>query len=429
MKTCNTKQFNYVFKYFCLKPFHQAIPLLGKIGAIQSGILFLSYTSSSLLGATYMSKKLGARNALICGTCLYCAYVGCFLFATLNNERTQAVAAVIGALVGGIGGGFIWTAQGSYFAISSEVYAEKAQMSETSATSLLGGIFAFIYLSTEVSLKVLSTIMLEIGYTWHIIFLIYFIVAVMSSFLMYFIYDYRGRVNMSPQEMQASFFSKVTAAGKLLIQDPKMKYMFGLNAAFGFSATFVGSYVSGEFEALAISDNDSKYIGVLSATTSCVAAVCSLLFGAMARKPYIGKGPILILGAMFFFAVGFVFFVVPDPHDWDFRTLLMIYSFQGIGRATFEGTLRATFADMFPTEKEGAFANIILQNGISSTLGYFFFPIVSPQIFEMVVMITSIFAIVGYLKAARINFRQAQRRISLPLMDEDVELVEPVINE
>jgi len=111
MKTCNTKQFNYVFKYFCLKPFHQAIPLLGKIGAIQSGILFLSYTSSSLLGATYMSKKLGARNALICGTCLYCAYVGCFLFATLNNERTQAVAAVIGALVGGIGGGFIWTAQ------------------------------------------------------------------------------------------------------------------------------------------------------------------------------------------------------------------------------------------------------------------------------------------------------------------------------
>jgi len=91
-------------------------------------------------------------------------------------------------------------------------------MSETSATSLLGGIFAFIYLSTEVSLKVLSTIMLEIGYTWHIIFLIYFIVAVMSSFLMYFIYDYRGRVNMSPQEMQASFFSKVTAAGKLLIQ-------------------------------------------------------------------------------------------------------------------------------------------------------------------------------------------------------------------
>jgi len=44
-------------------------------------------------------------------------------------------------------------------------------------------------------------------------------------------------------------------------------------------------------------------------------------------------------------------------------------------------------------------------------------------------MITSIFAIVGYLKAARINFRQAQRRISLPLMDEDVELVEPVINE
>ena len=39
-----------------------------------------------------------------------------------------------------------------------------------------------------------------------------------------------------------------------------MKYMFGLNAAFGFSATFVGSYVSGEFEALAIADERDRIL-------------------------------------------------------------------------------------------------------------------------------------------------------------------------
>ena len=43
----------------------------------------------------------------------------------------------------------------------------------------------------------------------------------------------------------------------------------------------------------------------------------------------------------------------------------------GIGRSTFEGTLKATFADFFPHEKEGAFANIILQNGLASSFGYF----------------------------------------------------------
>ena len=39
-------------------------------------------------------------------------------------------------------------------------------------------------------------------------------------------------------------------------------------------------------------------------------------------------------------------------------------------RATFEGTLKATFADYFSYEKEGAFANIILQNGLSGAIGY-----------------------------------------------------------
>lgn len=86
------------------------MPLLGNAGAIQSGILYLTYTASSILGATYVSKKLGARNALILGMFLYCAYVGCFLFATMS-QKIETTAAVIGALIGGIGGGFIWTAQ------------------------------------------------------------------------------------------------------------------------------------------------------------------------------------------------------------------------------------------------------------------------------------------------------------------------------
>lgn len=134
--------------------------------------------------------------------------------------------------------------------------------------------------------------------------------------------------------------------------------MFGLNAAFGFSASFLASFVGGTFEMIALSDEKSKFIGILSSATPCVAAIFSLFFGFLAQKPRIGKGPILILGATFFFLVGFSFVLVPDPTDWGWPSLLMIYGFQGIGRATYEGTLRATFADMFPSEKEGAFANV-----------------------------------------------------------------------
>ena len=43
---------------------------------------------------------------------------------------------------------------------------------------------------------------------------------------------------------------------------------------------------------------------------------------------------------------------------------------QGIGRSTFECTLKSIFADYFNYEKEGAFANIILQNGFAGSIGY-----------------------------------------------------------
>ena len=49
---------------------------------------------------------------------------------------------------------------------------------------------------------------------------------------------------------------------------------------------------------------------------------------------------------------------------------MKIWFYRIIIRATFEGTLKATFADYFSYEKEGAFANIILQNGLSGAVGY-----------------------------------------------------------
>lgn len=144
--------------------------------------------------------------------------------------------------------------------------------------------------------------------------------------------------------------------------------MIGLNAVFGFTAAFLNSYINGQVVPVALNDPDSKYIGLLSSVVPMVAAAMSLLFGRI--SPIIGKGPILIFGALCFGGVVLPFIVQPDAAKYGWATLIAVYSLHGTGRATFEGTLRATFADYFSYEKEGAFANIILQNGISSGVGY-----------------------------------------------------------
>ena len=57
-----------------------------------------------------MVKRLGARDAMILSMVIYCLYIGCFLLATIFPEY-KYVSAITGASIGGVGAGFLWTAQ------------------------------------------------------------------------------------------------------------------------------------------------------------------------------------------------------------------------------------------------------------------------------------------------------------------------------
>jgi hypothetical protein len=367
---------------------------LGTTGAWQSGILMITYAASALLGATYAVKTLGARNAMTLGMALYCFYVGCFYAATLlgddeqHAETTKVTIAYLGAAIGGIGAGFLWTSQGTYFGQASQDYSEKRRIPVEASNAKLAGYFAFLYLSEELLMRMLSSVLLEFGLaSWGTIFGIYTLVAVGSTLAMPCVYDYQKTNNHNnsinnnnndnnDDNGEGSTFRKATVAIKLLREDPKMKYMIGLNAVFGFTSAFLNSYVNGQVLPVALDDPDSKYVGILTSTVSVVAAVMSLLFGKIGASSGSNNGGnnsngiILMLGALCFGGVVLPFVFQPDAAHYGWWSLLGVYALHGTGRATFEGTLRSTFADYFSYEKEGAFANIILQNGIASGIGY-----------------------------------------------------------
>lgn len=339
---------------------------LGSTGAWQSGILYLTYTLSAVLGATWIVKKLGSRDAIWFGMCLYCVYVGCFWVATrVEDLDNQRAAAYFGAAIGGVGAGFLWTSQGAYFSQAASDHAGHLQQPIATSTSYMAGVFAFFYLSEELLLRILSTALA--GYLgWESIFGLYTMIAVISAIAMPLVYKYPKDSNDELDPSRSTVFYKVTAAAQMLWRDPKMKYMIGLNAVFGFASAFLNSYVNGEVVPVAL---DAKYIGVLSAWVSATAAFMSMVFGRVA--PLIGgNGRILIIGAFCFLGVVFPFLIQPDASAYGWGLLMMVYTMHGMGRATFESTLKATFADYFSYEKEGAFANIILQNGLSGAIGY-----------------------------------------------------------
>jgi len=391
---------------------------LGSVGAWQSGMLYVTYTASSLMGATYITKQLGSRNTIMAGMGLYCAYVACFLVATAF-EGIAKEAALLGAAIGGVGGGLLWIAQGAYFGEATEEHANWLQQDVKLSTSYFAGIFAFIYLTEEVLLRLLSTALLETGrISWTVIFGVYTTVAIMSTLGMVLVRNYPNT-----NDSGVSVFYKVTAAAQLLRSDPKMKYMIGLNAAFGLAGAFLNSYINGEVVRVALNDPDSRYVGGLSALVAIVAAIASLGLSRVAQR--YGKGVILVGGALCFLGVAFPFLVQPNAAKWGWGGLIIVYSLQGLGRATFESTLKATFADYFSYEKEGAFANIILQNGLFSSIGYMLsFRLVCQGesrycvryndgslhyvgLFECFVVVSAMLAIVGYWRASSL-YKQEQ---------------------
>jgi hypothetical protein len=404
------------------------------------------------------------------GMLLYCIYVLAFYIATkVQTIEWIRIIATIGALFGGCGAGFLWTAQGTYFTGASQLYyihsnnnnqntnnsiASASSIIPSSiegSTSKLASIFAFIYLSSEVGLRAFSTIALNVlKLSWSSLFAFYALVAIISTTFMIFVQklpEDQNIISVAAIETESendsnnnhlhsisttSVWYKATAAWRLLVQDRKMKYMIGLNAIFGFTSSFLTSYVNGTVVRNVLGSD--TYVGVLTAWVSCVAAACSVLFGYIATNS-VRKGYVLEFGAMCFMCVAGLFIVFPnvsESHQWNWMSLACIYTLHGIGRSTFEGTLKSTFADYFAYEKEGAFANIILQNGLSSALGFMLtftlhcstrkqevwgpYCVVNKDgsvhdvlSFELLIVVTAILAVFGYQRASAIRHEEMSR--------------------
>jgi MFS family permease len=416
---------------------------------------YLCYTASSIGGATVLVHKVGPHRATVIGMTMFCTYVGCFVPATmlrLDNGQDDAddessspllVNAIVylGAILGGIGAGVAWTAQGVFFAESVPAAAVAAPTTTTATTTSstavmqsswlsqhLASRFAMSILLQETILQVMSTVLLrQFGWHWSTLFVAYLFVAVASTVALAC-----GVVPVVPPPKRATNTTttstttttaaasspeddirnmpttattitatkgrhgsggnnnhKLWAALVLLRDDPTMKYLVPFHISYSFAAAFLNSFVNGQVVAAVLSrrhndendNNGDSYVGLLTAFHGFMAVLAAAWFdGGTFRGG--GSAPvaassllrckvnILMVGSMCFAMIALPTLFWPDFATWHPLMLVYIYALEGIGRATSEGTLKALLADLYPHEKEGAFANIILQYGLASSLAY-----------------------------------------------------------
>lgn len=184
-------------------------------------------------------------------------------------------------------------------------------------------------------------------------------------------------------------YGTISSTIRLLLTDSKIKYLFGYTAAFALSSVYLNIFITGEVVVQSLTGSDAHNTALdVSFLITChgfVAAICALGFGYLSRLShqcssstwwccYFGGTDVIvtIIGTVAFACIAIPFLFHPSIKDWSFACLAVLYSLQGIGRATFEGAFKAMIADYFPKDyqKDAAFANVIFQHGLTSALAY-----------------------------------------------------------
>lgn len=397
---------------------------LGKhLGSQSSGTLYVFYTLSALTVAASLVRRTGSKWALAGGLWLYCFYVGSFLVA-YEKPHYKTPAAITGSVLGGFAAGWLWTAQGAFFSRTAQLYARASGRPLAETNGYLGGFFATLYVGGEVTMKGLSSLLHELGGT-STVFAIFLVAAVTSAFTMTFVRALpsqveqwrsvaerspadeaaRGELDMAMadarQQTHAPWYAKLTLAMRLLATDRKMQLLAPLNMAFGFVAALVNQWVNGDPAKAAVGANN---IGYLAAVTPAVATLLSGPYAYLSRN---GKGPAMIFGALNYTVMALVIMVMTTRQLGDLGWgIVFIYVIGGSGRAVFESTNKAVFADAWPNDKEAAFANVIVLSGGASAVAFFAIPYMSKIETTSITAATGLLAIVCLVVFFRILRQQ-----------------------
>lgn len=366
-------------------------------------------TSLAVFNATYVLtglalqgpvvQCLGLKNSLVVGCMLYCIYVISFTLATLAvGSTTKYIFTVAGAVVGGFAAGFLWTAQGSYLSAASSHRAAMwkgtavEQKANQQSSNFLSGIFAVIYLSVELATKVYSSVIMSRTaseeFENSVVLEHFSVIAAASAVCLYWAKDYDLDHGHGDTDGCRCKWGEISGVVDLMCSDAKcMLLLVPTCVTFGLASSTLNGSVGASVSARP--DMGKQTIGFLTAISTAVAAIASLLFSASTSCPR-GCSQLspMLWACTAYFCFGLLLMLVPtlstsmesDGSNFGVPAIVSLYVLQGVGRGFFESTFKAIVVDTFPKSRtQPAFANIVVWSGFSMSAGYASLVFVSEQ--------------------------------------------------
>ncbi|CAE7213219.1 Unc93a [Symbiodinium pilosum] len=383
--------------------------LTNSTGQAGNAMLYGATLVCSLFLSTLVFSLIGSKKGLSLSMGLYAVYVGLFATAAsmcaeknakngscIEGTSLQLPTMLLGSLIGGIGAGVLWTCQGAFFSSVCERVAKAEGKEAQAVTAELAGSFALVFLAMESLVRASATVLTKYAQLdYSIVFYIFCGLAVASTAAFMAL-----ATNFDQPTPRGSVFAKVLSAVSLW-SDPKLWVLQCTNLTFGFAAAWLGGYVGRNILTPALS---SDFIGFAGAMLSALASGLSKVFGVAAAKT--GKGPVVALGATSFLLLAVLSRFVGQPATWGWG-VLVFYVLMGIGRAVYESTNKAIFADFFPGEASpGAFANVFVF-GTGASTAAFILGATQQDGAEVYLLISfAVLTIPGYIAASLMNRKE-----------------------
>ena len=359
-----------------------------------NGVLYYSYGATALFLAVATLRCLGALRVTFIGLMCTCAYTLAYLILIHCDSGTGSgglAVVVVGSVVGGVGSGLLWPAQGAFFAGSVRVAAacQGPTIAERrEATAHFAGRFAGIYLGFEFVFKIGASLLLIYGgpsitAANTTLLVTYFIAAAVAALLLIlFISDVPSPPDASTAPSDGAGAPRPCgdslAALTLLYDEPVARLLAPYTIAFGLEVALYTGILNSELVGVVFG---SGYIGFLTGATVLVGALCSFAI----PKVGISKGGVLAVGAGAYVLSSVIVAVLLSLDDlaaasagayrgWLYFLVVLVYALAGVGRAVFESSNRGLALDVLPERSTAAFANIVLQNALATGTALIVFP-------------------------------------------------------
>lgn len=402
------------------------------VGSYSGFLLYATYTITALLFSKLSLKVFTSKFCVLFGLVTLLIYIFTFLLSIFFSGLGMNLF-LIGAALGGIGAGILWTAQGSYYSLSATQYANVSGQDNIKIKNNFSAIFAISYLSLEAALTFFSTAVFAImnqtdpesPSAWKlVVFPFYMIIATLAVFGFYFfVIDIeqisstlrstsssssavgaasgpynnissqnkrkkvakmhscsstisricKQRCGMKPNSNDKItyefLYNEASAVTSMMYRNRRLQLVIPFQVSFGLMTGLVNYYVNSAIVATYIGDG---YIGSLMAVSIVTAAVLTWPFAVLSNYFTYGKWCIMIFGgcAFFFNSVTLLIFSDATMGHWSF---LIIYFFiHGASRSIWESTNKSVIAEYFVTdiERDCAFATVSFTNGVASSFAF-----------------------------------------------------------